>query len=415
MKILWFTNSPSNYKSGTNKYNGGGWISSLESSINCREDIELAIAFTMDGQEFKVHQNGVTYYPMPCCPIKKWRKIQSLFYGNTRNEKENWPKLIQQYLKVIEDFKPDIIQIFGSEQPFGLISSETNIPVVLHLQGILNPYLNAFLPPFISFRDYYWQNFNPVNALKNYNRICLWKRNCFREREILKRVRYYIGRTEWDRMIVEAYTLKQSRYFYGSEILRAPFYQNKNRDIPQRLTISTTISNPTYKGFDFILKTADFLKNEMKLEFDWNVYGNINPCFMEKKFHIKTSKVNIHLKGVASAEEIRESLLKSTVYVHPSYIDNSPNSICEAQLQGIPVIACNVGGVSSLIEHGKSGILVPANDPTLAASHIYSLYLDQNKNLKLGQKAKEIASVRHNRGRIVDELINTYLQILKKD
>ena len=107
--------------------------------------------------------------------------------------------------------------------------------------------------------------------------------------------------------------------------------------------------------------------------------------------------------------------MKSTVYVHPSYIDNSPNSICEAQLQGIPVIACNVGGVSSLIEHGKSGILVPANDPTLAASHIYSLYLDQNKNLKLGQKAKEIASVRHNRGRIVDELINTYLQILKKD
>ncbi|MBQ8361081.1 MAG: glycosyltransferase [Bacteroidaceae bacterium] len=415
MKVLWFTNSPSNYKRGANKYNGGGWISSLETSFMDKEDIDLAIAFTMDGQEFKVRQNRVTYYPMPCRQMKKWRKIQSLFYGNTRNEKENWPKLIQQYQKVIEDFKPDVIQVFGSEQPFGLIASETNIPVVLHIQGILNPYLNAFLPPFISLKDYYWQSLNPINALKNYNRICLWQRNCFREREIFKRVKYYIGRTEWDRMIVEAYTLRQSKYYYGSEILRAAFYKDEIRDIPQKLTISTTISNPTYKGFDFILKTADFLKNEMGLEFDWKVYGNINPRFMEKKFRIKTSEVNIHLKGVASAEEIKESLLRSTVYVHPSYIDNSPNSICEAQLQGIPVIACNVGGVSSLIEHEKTGILVPANDPTLAASHIYSLYSDRNKNIRLGQKAKEIASARHNRGRIVNGLMNTYLQILKKD
>ena len=41
---------------------------------------------------------------------------------------------------------------------------------------------------------------------------------------------------------------------------------------------------------------------------------------------------NITLRGIVSAEELANSLSEATVYVHPSYIDNSPNSICEAQV-----------------------------------------------------------------------------------
>ena len=33
MRILWFTNTPSNYKLQNGGYNGGGWISSLETEI----------------------------------------------------------------------------------------------------------------------------------------------------------------------------------------------------------------------------------------------------------------------------------------------------------------------------------------------------------------------------------------------
>ncbi len=50
--------------------------------------------------------------------------------------------------QVVDDFMPDIIHVFGSEQQLGLVSSVTEIPVLLHIQGLLNPIYNALLPPF---------------------------------------------------------------------------------------------------------------------------------------------------------------------------------------------------------------------------------------------------------------------------
>lgn len=46
--------------------------------------------------------------------------------------------------EVIRSFKPDIIQVFGIEQGLASVVELTDIPVVLHLQGLIIPYLNAF-------------------------------------------------------------------------------------------------------------------------------------------------------------------------------------------------------------------------------------------------------------------------------
>ena len=48
MRVLWFTNSPSNYLSDGFGYNGCGWISSLENAI--KTEVELGVAFVMNGQ-----------------------------------------------------------------------------------------------------------------------------------------------------------------------------------------------------------------------------------------------------------------------------------------------------------------------------------------------------------------------------
>lgn len=48
---------------------------------------------------------------------------------------------------VIDDFKPDVIEVFGSESFMGLVAKKTKIPVVLHIQGVLTPYFNAYFPP----------------------------------------------------------------------------------------------------------------------------------------------------------------------------------------------------------------------------------------------------------------------------
>lgn len=410
MRILCFTNIPSGYKEAVGGYNGGGWLYSLENELKKYPGVELAMSFLLDGEPWKVVQNGVTYYPIIIPKISKVDKVLRML--SPRKLKYDLA-YVESYLKVVEDFSPDIIEVFGSEGNFGLIASETSIPVLLHIQGILNPYLNAFLPPFFSWQDYYWEDMNVFAVFRRIVNRSEWLRNCYREHEIIHRVNYFIGRTVWDERVTKVIN-PNACYFYGSEILRSEFYDSNEREIPKRMTIVSTISQPLYKGFDLVLKTANILKNSLGFDFIWEVYGNINPSFIEKSLRIYHKEVNVVLKGVANASVIRDSLLQSTAFVNPSYIDNSPNSVCEAQIMGCPVVSTNVGGISSLIQDAFSGFLVPSNDPYQMAYVLKMLHDDKHLNKQIGSQAKHLAEQRHNRIKIVKELMETYNAILEK-
>ena len=409
MRILWFTNTPSNYNLQNSGYNGGGWISSLETEIKKNREIDLAVCFHMSNQPFKIESDNVTYYPIE---LPKQNKLKTLI--NILSE--TYPirdKEIDTFLQIVNDFKPDLIEIFGSERSFGLISKFVDIPVILHIQGIINPYYNAFLPPFFSWTDYIIREKMPHKIFKNYLNKKKWIIQCKQEAEILKNVKYYIGRTEWDKRITKIYN-PECQYFYGSEILRSCFYESSTRNLPSKLIIVTTISDPLYKGFDLILKTAYLLKNKLKMDFVWKVFGNISPTFIEDKTKIKYREVNIKLMGVGNAHNIKNELLQCTCFFHPSYIDNSPNSICEAQLLGCPVISTEVGGISSLIEDGKTGFLIPANDPYQAAFLIKELFIDVEKNISIGNSAGLVAKQRHDKIQITTALHNLYCRILSE-
>ena len=150
----------------------------------------------------------------------------------------------------------------------------------------------------------------------------------------------------------------------------------------------------------------------MNIDFEWIVFGNVSPSFIEVKLGIKHENVHVKLFGVASEKQIKEELLSSTVYVHPSYIDNSPNSVCEAQMCGVPVIATNVGGVCSIVEDGVTGYLVPANDPYQMAFLIKTLFDNPILNVKMGDKERLVALERHNRKNICENLYNNYCKII---
>ena len=160
-----------------------------------------------------------------------------------------------------------------------------------------------------------------------------------------------------------------------------------------------------------ILKTAKIL-SDYKIDFNWYVFGNTNVSLIERIFHIRHESVNVHLLGVATANQIKECLLSSTVYVHPSYIDNSPNSVCEAQICGLPIIATNVGGVNSIVNDGENGFLVPSNDPYQTAYLINLLYIDNTLNKKMGISSQEVARNRHDKTKIINQLIDGYHQMV---
>lgn len=407
MRILWFTNTPSRY-ADYGGHNGGGWIYSLEEEMSKVDGIDLGVAFFMNGQPVKVEKNGVTYYP-----------IESLFstsvVGKIKgflSSQEAFETLwIKRFVHVIEDFKPDIIEVFGSEQSFGQISQYTDIPIVLHIQGILTPYYNAFFPPAISKHNYVWQDINPLKVYRRLRWITNFCKGSKREIDIIKHLKFFLGRTEWDKRLTLLYN-PNAKYFYGSEILRDVFYEPAKRQLPEKTKIVSTLSSPLYKGYETLLKTAKLLTDEIGLDFEWKIYGTIDPRFVERKFHIYHDDVNIKFLGVATAEQIKQELCSSTVYVHLSYIDNSPNSVCEAQITGVPVVVSNVGGVPSLVKDGNTGFLVPANDPYQTAYIINMLATNKALNILIGHNAHEVANKRHEKSAIIRSLIETYNTII---
>lgn len=416
MRILWITATAGNYQSPHScggGYNGGGWISSMQNELAKCDDIKLGIAFCRNGEPAKVEQDGVVYYPIPHHTKSKKDKFFDLFKLNDATRDEVlWPYYEEKFKKVIDDFKPDVIHIFGSELYQGLAARVTvDIPTILHIQGLLSLYIYIYLPPSVSKWQYYMSGKGLKGKYHNYQYLAYWHRSVYREKAILKAVPHVIGRTDWDRQALAVLNPK-AQYHYGGEILRDIFYEVKKRKMPSKPVITSTISFPTYKGYDVILKVADILKNEMHLDFEWNVFGNVQPEFMEKHTDLKHENLNIHLRGVASADTIRDTLLGSTLYFHSSYVENSPNSVGEAQLVGIPVVASRVGGTDSMVEHGKTGFLYPVTDPYMAAYYIGRMIEDKKENVKIGRQAREVAQVRHDKGKIVEELLKTYQQIV---
>lgn len=424
MRILWFTNTKSCYtplkQYNVKNYNGGGWIESAEKLFHNSHDYTLGVSFIMDNEPFKTIQNNVTYYPIPSLTknnvlkkfFDKYKYIVSSQHENY--ERKRWTYYLNYFKTIIKDFKPDIIHVWGCESYFGLISLVTNTPIILHIQGILNPYLNSFLPPFFSWKIYIKNKRTPISIIKNIIYKNTWKTNCYREKIIFKNIKFFLGRTEWDKRVTHILNSK-SQYFHVDEILRSEFYhEDFIRKIPSKLIITTTISSPLYKGFDLVLKTAQIIKNDLKLDFEWKCFGNIEPSLIEKTIGINHNDVNVKILGVATPKQLIEAELSSTLYFHSSYIDNSPNSLCEAQILGLPVISTNVGGISSLIVENESGFLIPSNDPYQGAYLIEQLYNNKELNIQIGKTAREYAVKRHNREQIIQSLTNIYHDILNR-
>jgi glycosyltransferase involved in cell wall biosynthesis len=107
--------------------------------------------------------------------------------------------------------------------------------------------------------------------------------------------------------------------------------------------------------------------------------------------------------------------LKSNVFVHPSHMDNSPNSVQEAMLIGMPVVATYAGGIPSLLENNKEGLLVQDGDPYALAGALFHLYKDKDFACKLGANARKRGLIRQDKNKILNNLLDVYETIIKNE
>lgn len=410
MRILWVSPVSAKYDKNKSGYNGGGWIDSLQTLLENSEDIEqLAIAFPHISDSQKVENGKVVYYPirrvMP-------NNIISWIITNWRNKIEHEEE-VNKLKFILEDFEPDVIHIFGTEGWFCHIKKMTNKPCIVHIQGLMLPCTNAYIPVGISKFDLIRNNWiDTLKGISLWHNFQMFDKKSKREYQFFKDISLFMGRTFWDNSI-SGFLSSNSKYFHLDEVLREEFYLASpwRFNTGKKTIITSTLSDALYKGLDLVIKTSILLVKE-NFEFEWRIIGVQNNAqsykLLKKIFKSQFPDENIKLLGIKNTEEIIKCLSETTLYVHPSHIDNSPNSLCEAQLIGVPVIATNVGGVSSLIENGKNGFLVPADDPYFLASRIYHLSKDSNILNDISKQAISDAHKRHSKESINNQLISIY-------
>lgn len=414
MRVLWFeTSQPARYLGGHKQLVVRGWQDALEEIIRQHPEIELFVAFESEVDDEMRSVDGVTYIPVRTC-YSFFEKRRQRFSWRI---KEN--KVVNACVPIVNRIKPDLIHVFGNEWPYGLIAEYVNVPVVIHIQGSIIPYDNAYFPPGYNACDL--MRTAGLNLILQYHVVSerySEKSRLEMEKRIWKVVDHYMGRTCWDRALVNVLH-PTATYHHVEEALRPEFMETtkrwKQKGIASKVKIFTTGCSSFWKGVDVMLKTAHVLKCN-GVDFEWYVAGSLPKKIkdiVERKEKLRFSDNNLQVLGYVSPSELIDLLCDCTLYVHTAYIENSPNSICEAQYLGVPVVSTMVGGISSLIRNGQDGILLPANDPWQMANAIIKLSKDNVLQNQFSSNAYAFARKRHSPENILAQLLDCYRSLCK--
>ncbi len=415
MKILWFSNHPASIvktNSFSAKYAGQGWVGALEEILSDEANMEIALAFPDKTiTELKKEQIGnrtIYRIPFPKSKLKRWK---NRFFDQLEDE-----TYIAKYISVVDDFNPDLIHVYGTENSFGEIIPRVKQPVVIDLQGILTGILPKWFSCITPKEAY---KFSSLKSKLNINTHYHFYKSKFkraeREQRILKSSKYILGRTHYDKLITTALA-PSAIYFHCKRGIRQPFWNHSWQSDSIALRQFTTIMNPDfYKGFDVILRSASILK-KLNFQFEWNIAGltadNDMVRIVEKKANLRSKDYPINFLGKKTAEELASLLSRSSLLIHPSYIENSPNSVAEAMMVGTPVIATNVGGIPSMIKNDETGWLFQEGDALMLSGLLIDLYKSTENMIRVAASGKTQTRNLHHPVIIKKDLMHAYNSIL---
>ena len=100
----------------------------------------------------------------------------------------------------------------------------------------------------------------------------------------------------------------------------------------------------------------------------------------------------VRFPGWLAHDELADELASATAVVVPSVCDEPfPMPVLEAAAAGVPVVASRVGGIPEAIEDGRSGVLVPPDDPAALAAALAGVASDRAAAAKLAAGARDLS------------------------
>ncbi len=353
---------------GVEGSNKEGWLSGLCDIILERQQengIELHVAYPVgqeqDGTVHTLHTVKGTLYAYG-------------FYEDV-NHAECYDDTLEERLRrIIRQVNPDVVHCFGTEYGHTLAvvrCLEDRSRVLIGMQGVCQEIARAYMADLpeevqasVTFRDWLKKD-----SMKEQQQKFVLRGK--REAEILALAGNVTGRTEFDRKFVNKCNMK-ANYFSANETLRACFYQGQwHYEECEPHTIFLSQGDYPLKGLHYLLLAAGRLKEKYP-DLKIHIAGNSLVNYHTLKDKIKISGYGKYLRkliqqngleecvcflGSLKAEEMKAQYLKCGLYVCCSSNENSPNSLGEAMLLGVPCVAANVGGIPSLFVDKKDGIL----------------------------------------------------------
>ncbi|MBU3878752.1 glycosyltransferase family 4 protein [Faecalicatena sp. AGMB00832] len=424
MKILWICNVPIPLIAkhiGINTPNICGWLTGFANEINHDDSIELTISFPLLGTKeiTKGKIERIAFYSFSQPKLLGFLPVEDQIHESN---------LMRKHIKIIlESVKPDILHIFGTEYPHAKVAAELfDQPnkTVVHIQGLTS---------------YYWMHFNsgiPYNQLKRFQLSNIARGNLIKqaekmrkrglfETEILTQVDHVIGRTDWDEACCTQ-TNPSVKYHFCNESLRDSFYYGSwTIEGCERYSIFMSQAATPIKGLHFMLRALPEIVKvypETHLYIAGNNIVNRNSLYSKVKFSVFAAYIrdliqknnlenHVTFTGALNEEQMKEHFLQSNVFVSPSSIENSPNSLGEAMLLGIPCISSDVGGVKNLIEHGKEGYVYQGDAPYMLAYYVKKIFADSDTAYAMGRAAQKHARKTHDRKANLKRLLEIYKEI----
>lgn len=416
MKILWIVNTI--FPAPSKALNlpvpvVGGWMYGLAERISKVQDVRLSVATVYNGKELKQFEiDDILYYLIP-----------SKLTESYNEELENY------WVRISTEITPDVVHIHGTEYTHGLACMRKlpDLRYVVSIQGLVSVCARFYFAG-ISGRKIL-QNITLRDIIKGDNlfqaRRKFTKRGLF-EKEYIERTPAVIGRTSWDYAHTKAINPNVS-YHFCNESLRDSFYTAPKWSIEHCDKYSIFISQAAYpiKGLHQVLQAAATLKNQvpaLKIRVGGaHITANTS---LSQKFklsgygkYLLSLISRYELQGVVkflgplSEDQMIAEYLRANVFICPSSIENSPNSVGEAQLLGVPVIAAFAGGIPDMVKNRETGFLYRFEEIEMLTELIRQVFENGDLNNEISSKAKEIAHVRHDRARIVETSIGIYRKI----